>query len=276
MFQTLTWIFPISESGHSAIFHDLSGRYTNACSQLTGVVHIGIAVGVFIAFFKLFAGLFKNFIGGWNELFHKSLDVKNASSQRKFMYMTIFSFVFFLFYAIPTGKYGNVFQMFHRTSYNGNLLGEGICFALTGALIITVTGLANKGTRKIPELAQAAIIGLVAFLALPFAGCSFVFGIYAVAILLGMSEKYAMRYSMVLSVPVLITAGIIELCTAVTPVGVVAGIIGFVLSGAASFFAVKLLVFVIKNKALKYFAYYDIAIGLIIAVIGIFEIVIKH
>lgn len=276
MFQTLTWIFPISESGHSAIFHDLSGRYTNACSQLTGVVHIGIAVGVFIAFFKLFAGLFKNFIGGWNELFHKSLDVKNAPSQRKFMYMTIFSFVFFLFYAIPTGKYGNVFQMFHRTSYNGNLLGEGICFALTGALIITVTGLANKGTRKIPELAQAAIIGLVAFLALPFAGCSFVFGIYAVAILLGMSEKYAMRYSMVLSVPVLITAGIIELCTAVTPVGVVAGIIGFVLSGAASFFAVKLLVFVIKNKALKYFAYYDIAIGLIIAVIGIFEIVIKH
>lgn len=276
LFQTLTWIFPISESGHSAIFHDLSGRYTNACSQLTGVVHIGIAVGVFIAFFKLFAGLFKNFIGGWNELFHKSLDVKNAPSQRKFMYMTIFSFVFFLFYAIPTGKYGNVFQMFHRTSYNGNLLGEGICFALTGALIITVTGLANKGTRKIPELAQAAIIGLVAFLALPFAGCSFVFGIYAVAILLGMSEKYAMRYSMVLSVPVLITAGIIELCTAVTPVGVVAGIIGFVLSGAASFFAVKLLVFVIKNKALKYFAYYDIAIGLIIAVIGIFEIVIKH
>lgn len=276
LLQALTWIFPISESGHSAIFHDLSGRYTNACSQLTGVIHIGIAVGIFVAFFKLFAGLFKNFFGGWNDLFHKRLDVKNASSQRKFMFMTVFSFVFFLLYLIPTGKYGNVFQMFHRTSYNGNLLGEGICFALTGALIIVVASLVNKNTKRIPELAQAAVIGLIAFLALPFAGCSFVFGVYAAVILLGMSEKYALRYSMVLSVPVLITAGIIEICTAVTPVGVAAGIIGFIISCAVSFFAVKLFVFVIKNKALKYFAYYDIAIGLIIAVIGIFEIVIKH
>ena len=276
LFQAITWIFPVSESGHSAIFHDLAGRYTNACSQLTGVVHIGIAVGIFIAFFKLFKGLFKSFFLGWNDLFHKRLDVKNASSQRKFMFMTIFSFVFFIFYLIPAGSYGNVFQMFHRTSYNGNLLGEGICLALTGALIIVISELAGKlPKKKMPQLLQAGVIGLVAFLALPFAGCSFTFGIFAAAMLMGMSEKYALRYSAVMSVPVLITAGIIELCTAVTPVGIAAGIIGFILAAAASFFAVKLFIFVLKNKALKYFAFYDIAIGLIALVIGIFEIVIK-
>lgn len=276
LFQAIAWIFPISESGHSAIFHDLSGRYTNACSQLTGVVHIGIAVGIIIAFFKLFAGLFKNFFMGFNDLFHKRLNIKNASSQRKFIFMTIFSFVFFIFYLIPIGKHGNIFHMLHRTSYNGNLLGEGICLALTGALIIVVLQLVNRNSKRIPELLQAAIIGIIAFLALPFAGCSFIFGIYAAAIILGMSEKYALRYSMVMSVPVLITAGIIEICTAVTPVGVAAGIIGFMIAAAASFFAVKLLIFVIKSKGLKYFAFYDIAIGLIALVIGIFEMIIKH
>lgn len=276
LFQALTWIFPISESGHSAIFHDLSGRYTNACSQLTGVVHIGIAVGIVIAFFRLFSGLFKSFFTGWSDLFRRRLEVKNASSQRKFMFMTIFSFLFFLPYLIPAGKYTNVFEMLHRTSYNGNLLGEGICFMLTGALIIVTAAAVNMNGKKIPALVQAAVIGLVAFLALPSAGCSFVFGIYAAAILLGMSEKYALRYSMVLSVPVLITAGVIELCTAVTPVGVAAGIIAFVLSAATAFFAVKLFIFVIRKKALKYFAYYDIAIGFICSVIGIFEIVINH
>lgn len=275
LFQTLTWIFPISESGHSAIFHDLSGRFTNSCSALTGVVHIGIAVGIFIAFFKLFAGLFKNFFAGWTDLFKKRLDIKNSSPQRKFMYMTIFSFLFFLIYLIPTGKYGSVYQMLHRTSYNGNLLGEGICFILTGALIIAICTLANKNNVKMHELLQAAILGIIAFLALPFAGCSFVFGIFAAAVLLGMTEKYALRYSMVMSVPVLTVGGIIEVCTAVTPVGVFAGILGFILSGAASYFAVKLLIFVLRNKWLKYFAYYDFSIGLIIAVIGIFEIIIN-
>lgn len=192
------------------------------------------------------------------------------------MFMTIFSFVFFLFYLIPAGKYGNVFEMFHRTSYNGNLLGEGICFALTGALVIALSTVANKSTKRLPELLQAGIIGLVAFLALPFAGCSFTFGIFAAAILLGMSEKYALRYAAVLSVPVLITAGIIELCTAVTKVGVFSAILGLIIAAAVSFFAVKLFIFVLKNKALKYFAYYDIAVGLIILIIGIFEIVVKH
>ncbi len=38
--QAISWVLPISESGHSAIFHNFSGRFTNACSQLTGVVHI--------------------------------------------------------------------------------------------------------------------------------------------------------------------------------------------------------------------------------------------
>lgn len=52
---------PVSESGHSVIFHNFSGRFTNACSQLTGVIHIGIAIGLFIAFYKLFISLFKNF-----------------------------------------------------------------------------------------------------------------------------------------------------------------------------------------------------------------------
>ena len=53
--QAFTWVFPVSESGHSVIFHNFSGRFTNACSQLTGVIHIGIAIGLFIAFYKLFS-----------------------------------------------------------------------------------------------------------------------------------------------------------------------------------------------------------------------------
>lgn len=273
--QALTWVLPVSESGHSAIFHDFSGRYTNACSQLTGIIHIGIAIGIFIAFYRLFFGLFKNFFAGFNDLFHKRLDVKGASPQRRFMYMTILSLAFFVFYLIPSGAHGNLFMLFHRTSFNGNLIGEGICMALTGALIIASCALVNKTSGKIPYILQAVILGITAFLALPFAGCSFMGGILFVGIIVGMSEKSALRYSAAMSVPVLITAGIIELCIGVTKLSAVSAIIALIISVLISFFAVKILIYVIKNKSIKYFAVYDAVIGIICFVIGVFESVVK-
>lgn len=274
--QALSWIFPISESGHSAIFHDFAGRNTNACSQLTGVIHIGIAIGIIAAFYKLYLHLFKNFFGGWNDLFHKRLNIKKSTPQRNFMYMTILSFVPMIFYVIPAGKYGNVYSVFHRMSYNGNLLGEGICLALTGALLIVTASMLDKKNKPLPKIVQAIVIGIVAFLAVPTAGSSLIAGVFCVAVLLGMSDKYALRYSMVLSTMVLIVMGVIELCTGVTKISVISAVIGLVLSAVITYFAVKVLMYVIKNKALKYFAWYDIALGALCAVIGIFEIVIKH
>lgn len=268
-------MFPVSESGHSVIFHNFSGRFTDACSQLTGVVHIGIAIGLFVAFYKLFVGLFKSFFGTWNDIFHKRLDLKNIAPQRNFMFMTILSFVFFVLYAVPAGKYGNIYSVFHRTSYNKTVLGEGICMALLGVLLIVTDSLINSRRNKLPDWANAVILGLIAFLALPTGGCSFMGAIFAFAILLGMSQKYALRYAVTMSVPTLVVMGIIELCVAVTKVNIFSAIIGLVISALASFFAVKLFIFVLKKKALNYIAYYDISIGVICAVIGVFQLVIK-
>ncbi|MDE6125052.1 MAG: undecaprenyl-diphosphate phosphatase, partial [Eubacterium sp.] len=60
--QALTFIFPISESGHSAVFHDFSSRYSGSCSELTGLIHIGIAIGIIAAFYKVFISLIMEFV----------------------------------------------------------------------------------------------------------------------------------------------------------------------------------------------------------------------
>lgn len=273
--QAFTWVFPVSESGHSVIFHNFSGRFTNACSQLTGVIHIGIAIGLFIAFYKLFISLFKNFFATWNDIFHKRLDLKNIPPQREFMFMTILSFVFFIVYAIPAGKYGNVYMLFNRTSHNKTILGEGVCIALLGVLLIVTNSLINSNRNKLPNWANAVILGLIGFLALPTGGCSFMCAIFAFMILLGMSQKYAIRYAVTMSVPTLIVMGIIELCVAVTKINIFSAIIGLVISIIASFFAIKLFIFVLKKRALNFIAYYDISIGVISAIIGTFQLVIK-
>lgn len=273
--QAIAWILPISESGHSAVFHDFSARYTNACSQLTGVIHIGIAIGIIAAFYKLFIRLAVNFFSSFNELFHKRLNIKSPSPQRKFMYMTILSFTLMIFYLIPVGRYGNVFMVFHRTTFNGTLLGEGICMALTGILLFVTSSMLGKKHNPLPPWAQALVIGVIAFLAIPTSGCSLVAGIFCLGVIVGMSDKYALRYSMVMSVMVLLVAGVTELVIAVTSVSVVQAIISLVISALVSFFAVKVLIFVIKKNYLKQIAIYDFALGAICLVIGIFEIVVK-
>lgn len=273
--QALTWVLPVSESGHSVIFHNSSGRFSNACSQLTGVVHIGIAIGLVIAFYKLFVNLFKNFFGTFDDIFHKKLDLKNITPQRNFMYMTVLSFMFFIIYAIPAGKYGNFYMVFHRTSFNKTILGEGICMALLGVLLIVTNTLINSSRNKLPDWANAIILGMIAFLALPTGGCSFMGAIFAFGILLGMSQKYAIRYAVTMSVPTLIVMGIVELCVAVTKINIFSALIGIIVSAAISFFAVKLFIFIVNKKALNYIAYYDISIGVISAIIGAFQLVIK-
>jgi undecaprenyl pyrophosphate phosphatase UppP len=49
--QAVTWILPISESGHSSIFHDFAGRVSDSCAAITGVIHIGIAIGIVICLY---------------------------------------------------------------------------------------------------------------------------------------------------------------------------------------------------------------------------------
>lgn len=273
--QALTWIFPISESGHSAIFHNFAGRYTNACSQLTGVIHIGIALGIIITFYKLFFKLFKNFFDGWNDLFHKRLDVKNSSSVRKFEYMTIASFVPLILYIIPAGKYTNLFSLIHSTSYDNNLLIEGICILLTGVLIAVTAKRMNVKVNPLPQIFQALLLGFAVLFALALPGGSVVGAVLCIGILTGMSYKISFRYSMVMSVMLLLVSGVIELCVAVTPVSIVSAVIAVIISAACTYLFIKLFSYIIKKGLLKYVAWYDVALGGICLVTGLFQIIAK-
>lgn len=272
--QALSWVLPISESGHSAIFHNFSGRFTDACSQLTGVVHIGIAFGIFIAFIKLFIILFKNFFAAWGDIFHKRLDVKNVKPARSFMYMTFLSPVPMLLYFIPVGGGKNIYSALHSLSYNTTLLDEGVFMALSAAMLLLLPVLSGRVKPVRPAL-QAAVIGVFAFFAVPVAGLSPAAAVLFAAVLSGLGEKNAVRYFAVLSVVILPVMGGAELITAVTKVSVSSAVLAFVFSAAAAFFFSRLLSFVVKNKALKYFGIYDAAAAVICLVTGIFQIVLK-
>ena len=83
----------MSESGHSAIFHDFSGRFSGNGSELTGLVHIGIALGIFLVFIKLFVRLFGEFIAFFKDAFAKQNPFVNPGGVRRFMFGTVLGFL---------------------------------------------------------------------------------------------------------------------------------------------------------------------------------------
>ena len=82
--QVLSTIFPISQTAHSSMFHDFSNRFASGQSTLTGFVHIGIAVGIFVAMYRLFIRLIGEFFMGFSDLKSKKIRENSKKPARAF------------------------------------------------------------------------------------------------------------------------------------------------------------------------------------------------
>lgn len=275
--QAITSVLPVSESGHSAIFHDFAARYSGSVSQLTGVVHIGIMLGIIIVFRKFFLGQAVEFFGGFIELFTKKLRIKDSKPRRRFMYMTCVSLAMFIVLAVPLGKGKNIYSAARSLSYNGTLLDEGIFFAIFSALLFAVYFCITKGkeTRKKAQLYHAFVLGAVGVISVCFAGFSPLITVFCTALLLGLSRSNSLRYAISMYVPILGAGAIAELSTAVTKAEWLPSIIALIISAAVSFLATKLLMWVINNNKFCFFAYYDATAALVCIVTGIIELAVK-
>lgn len=276
LFQAVCRIFPISESAHSSIFHDFAGRFSGECSSLTGVVHIGIAVGIVAAMYKFFFKMSCELFSTVGDIFKKRLKGNKPSESRHYMYMTLISFCPMILWLIPCGKYGLFYNLLRITQFNMTLLDDGISLAITGAMLIVATfELAKSRIPKSVNVVAALVVGALSVFFIPVSGFSFIGMVFAVLVLFGVNKKLALNYGLVMSVPVLVVTGIIEICLSVTHVGVVSIIIGLVISAVSAFFSTVFLKFVVNKGYVKYIGIYDSALGIIIFIIGIFELIFR-
>lgn len=275
--QAVTWVLPVSETGHSSIFHDFSGRFSGNVSELTGLVHIGIALGFIIVFYKLFIKLGAEFFMGWKELFTKKLNRKETSGLRRFMYFSFIALIPMLFLFIPAGqKFFNVYGLLNTTGYNKTLFDDGVFFAITGLLLLFASvQLKKRLNNKQFTLPVAIAVGFAAAVSLPISGLSLVATVFCLSVIMGVSKKQAFRFAAVLSVPTLIVLGISEIYTCVTYVNIFAGVLAVVLSAAASFFVIKLTLWIVSNAKFQPFMYYNFSVGGLCAIIGLIEIFVR-
>ena len=78
-----------------------------------------------------------------------------------------------------------------------------------------------------------------------------------------------------MSFHVFLVTGIVEAVTNEVKADIISAVVGLVVSAALSFLAVKVFRILTIKKQLKYFGIYDISFGVIAAVIGVFQLILR-
>ena len=249
--QALTEFLPVSSSGHLVIFQNILG-FKDPELFLDCSLHLGTLFAVIIFFRndikKMIADLIR-------------IATSAEGSRAKVSKLKDSMLLWVVVGSIPTGIIGLVF----RTELE-NLFGSVI---MVGWMLI-LTGIILALTRLIPRDANRKRLGLLIAFAVGIAqGLAIIPGIsrsgstIACGFLCGLEREQAGRFSFILSIPAIIGALAIQMdFNALNRVGIIPVFAGFITSAIVGFFALKLLMRMVKKGHLFYFAPYCWAVGL--------------
>ncbi len=149
----------------------------------------------------------------------------------------------------------------------GNLAAVGLCFILTGFLMLVGDFAKNKKKRPINSTFTDAIwIGICQGIGL-FPGISRLGITVLVALLCGFGRRYAYKYAFLLAIPTTFGALLLELTRlgerSVTPALTGLGVAGFLAALIVGFFVMRYLVPRLLKGTFRGFSIYSLAVGLL-------------
>lgn len=272
--QGVTEFLPISSSGHLSVFRQLFNVQTDTAGLFSAMLHIGTLVAILLMFYKPIYELFEEFILCIKDIVKGkfSFNLKKMSATRRMLFMFVVSCIPLLVLLIPTGKDTNLMDSVSVFSSDESLLTEGICFMVTGFLLILGTTLnANYKTKKNITPVTALIIGIAQLFAACFPGISRSGSTISAGLCCGVSKKNMIRYSFILCIPAVLASGLVEFKDAMETdviVPVFPLIVGVITSAVVGVFAIKLLQILMKKDLFKYFGFYCLALGFVTTIIS--------
>ncbi len=239
--QGLTEFLPVSSSGHLVIFQHLLGLQ-NTPLAFDVLVHMGTLLAVFVAFWTDIAALLRK---PWSRL-------------------TLLIVVG----CIPAALVGILLEPVFEESFK-SLLVVGIGLLITGVILMVSEKLAlvKPGFKEIEETSYKDVlfVGLLQAIAI-VPGISRSGSTISAGLLAGMERPFAARFSFLLSIPVILGAGILELkdlgngaMGAISSAAIVAGLLSAALFG---YIAIKVVMRLVNQGRLSVFSWYVWALGI--------------
>ncbi|RMD67588.1 undecaprenyl-diphosphate phosphatase [Candidatus Pacearchaeota archaeon] len=247
LLQGITEWLPISSSGHLALAEHFIGL--NEGLAFTTAVHLGTLMAVFVYFGEDIVELARAF-----------LTANFKSKEGKLLVALVVA-------TIPAGVVGVVFEKYFESVFS-NLFLVSLGFGVSALALFIAANKHKLATQARaneqgfpPSLSKALFVGVAQAVAI-FPGVSRSGITIASALLLGMKEKHALKFSFLMAVPVILGANALTLSkVALTPTLALATLIAFVVGLGAihAMFSLNL----VSKRNLILFGLYSSALSLI-------------
>jgi len=246
--QGLTEFLPVSSSGHLVLIQKIFGVDAPGLFFDT-MLHIGTLSAVFVVLWKDIWEILKKII------------------QPLTLYIIIAT--------IPAVIVALAFKDLIESAFeSGQFLG--ICFLFTSALLVTAEQLAkraeNKKSGENMNWIDALIIGVFQAIAIP-PGISRSGATISGALFRKLDRDFAARFSFLLSIPAILGALVLQVKDLVkgkAPANEIIDILpvaaGTITAAIVGFFAVKMMLKIIREKSLYGFAIYTAAVGVLVLI----------
>lgn len=266
LIQGITEFIPVSSSGHLVLVREIFGWQDSGIAY-DSILHLGTLLAVLIYFRKTWLDLLT--------ALGQIISRKPAKSEDKFLISAIIiGTIPALFFGYFLNKI--IDQTFREITWV-------TIFLIATGLLFLVAERARRFFKKREEQygqikfeqigwAKVLLIGLMQSIALlpgvSRSGMTIAGGIFS-----GLTREGAARFAFLLSMPIILAAGILGLIEVfgnggLAEIGLASVIIGFVVSAISGYFAVKFMLRFLRNHKLYIFSIYLIVLGVVLLVIS--------
>ncbi|MBQ8599044.1 MAG: undecaprenyl-diphosphate phosphatase [Oscillospiraceae bacterium] len=265
--QGLTEFLPVSSSGHLSLVQYFTGNSGETGAMFSILLHLGTLIAVFIAFRKTIWDLIVEAFAMIGDIVRGKFSFKTMNGKRRMIWLFVLSEVPLLFFLL-------VKDYISAVSADNSILVEGICFTVTGVLLLLADKLGSGKINMDNMRPRDALAMGVAQSIATLPGVSRSGSTVAAGLLMGLDRSYAVTFSFIMGVPAVLGANILELADVIGepfPLSMDVVLVGIISAVVFGLLAIKMVQWLIHTDKYKYFGYYTLALGAVVILIGLIE-----
>lgn len=260
LIQGLTEFLPVSSSGHLVIFQKLLNVSAGIPFDIT--VHLATLLAVIIYFRRDLIEIIKQFFASFFKIFRREIGFVEAYNSIEYFRLAWLLLLATMVTAVIGYKFSDFFEnLFSSTKAVGSFL------ILTG-IIIFIAEAFPKGKKDIQKmnLWDSFVIGLAQAAAIA-PGLSRSGTTVSASLMRGLNRELAARFSFLLSIPIILGAGIFEIKKIADAPDLWPLLLGAVSAFLSGYLAIWAFMGIISKGSIRGFAYYCAAIGIAVLIL---------
>lgn len=261
--QGLTEFLPISSSGHLIIFPEIFG-WEKQSLVFDTTLHLATSLSLLVFFWKDIIAIFGALV---TDLAKNRSSLKHYSRESKLGLKILIA-------SIPVGLVGFFSEKYLESFFRG--LGSVASFLILGSVLMYIGEKSLKNRLIVKDeisFLKSFKVGLFQVLSL-LPGVSRSGSTISAGMIYGLSRKEAAKFSFLISIPVVMGAGIFKLVTSLgyfSAADVVPMFVGFISSFLMGIFAIKFMLRFVRDNKLYPFIFYRLGLAFFLIILSVIK-----